>query len=271
MLSVSCLKKQAKKLLYRDWITHIGAFFTVFVSTSALATVASTIMVLSLEYTNIFVYSLIFLSLLTLLAALCIPLYYGLFVFEYNAVNTDKTDIKDIFYAFSTPERYRRSFLTAFAVFWRFLVVFSVPLFIFSELYLYLAGESQNFIQVAIGGYDITYTYLCVLLAVAFVISFLYFTRYFTAIYIVIECEDARVSKCFFAAKIFNRKCLSTLILVTLSYIPLAVISVLTFGILFIIYTLPVILITYFCISSHVCNDSKLNRIITDFVFDTNK
>lgn len=270
-MSISCFKKQAKKLLYRDWITHIGAFFAVFVSTSALATAASTIMLLSLEYTNIIVYSLIFLSLLILLAALCIPLYYGLCVFEYNAVNTSKTDIKDIFYAFSTPERYRRSFLTAFSVIWRFLIVFSVPLLILGEIYLYLAGQSENFIQVAIGGYDITYTYLCVLLVIAFIISFLYFTRYFTAIYIVIECEEARVSECFFAAKIFNRKCLSTLILVALSYIPLAVISVLSFGILFIIYTLPVILITYFCICSHVCNDTKLSRIISDFVFDTNK
>lgn len=268
-MSVSYFRKQAKEMLYRDWIMHIGAFLTVFATSCALFTAALSVTFLAAQYTSSLVYPFVLSSALVFIVSLCVPLYYGLFVFEYNVVNTHKPDIKDVFYAFSSSQRYKRSFLTAFAIIWRFLVCFFVPLLFLSEIFLYTQGQSKYFIQIAVAGYDITYTYLCVLFVTSFIIAFSYFSRYFTAIYVVIEHENQPVSKCFFAAKIYNRKYISTFILLTFSYIPLAIFSVFTFGILFIIYTLPVMVIAYLCISSYVCCDTKAKEMVSDVIFET--
>ncbi len=257
MPSISYFKKQAKKLLYDNWIQCIGAFFTVAVSLTAISLAASAFVTIAAICTNEIVSAVVITLSAILLATFTIPFMYGVFVFAYNTVGTGKSDIFDLFYAFSSLKRYLRSYSLFYSVIWRGLIVFFVPLAVSEELYLYTTGKSLILDPVSFLGTDITYTAICIVLVLAAMYSLAYYTRYFTAIYLVIDREDAPVSQCFFAANAYNYHMKSQMFVAMMAYLPLVAISILTFGLLFIIYTVPVIVFTFFLFASYRVSDKN--------------
>ncbi len=257
MPSISYFKKQAKKLLYDNWIQCIGAFFTVAVSLTAISLAASAFVTIAAICTNEIISTVVITLSAILLATFTIPFMYGVFVFAYNTVNTGKSDILDLFYAFSNLKRYLRSYSLFYSVLWRGLIVFFIPLAVSEELYLYTTGKSLILDPVSFLGTDITYTATCVVLVLASMYSLAYYTRYFTAIYLVIEREDSPVSQCFFAASVYNYSMKSQMFVAMMAYLPLVAVSLLTFGLLFIIYTAPVIVFTFFLFASYRVSDES--------------
>ena len=254
-------------LLYDNWIQCIGAFFTVAVSITAIFLAASAFVTISAICTNEIVSTAIIILSATLLATFTIPFMYGVFVFAYNTVNTGKSDILDLFYAFSSFKRYLRSYSLFYSVLWRGLIVFFVPLALSEELYLYTAGETTLLKPVAVLGNDLTYTAVCICIVLAVMYSLAYYTRYFTAIYLVIEREDAPVSQCFFAASVYNYRMKCQMFVAMMTYLPLVAASLLTFGLLFIIYTVPVIVFTFFLFALYRVSDKNHETSVCKKIF----
>lgn len=267
MPSISYFKKKAKRLLYDNWLQCIGAFFTVAVSITAISLAASAFVTIAAVCTNRIVSTAVIILSSILLAAFPIPFVYGVFVFAYNTVNTGKSDVIDLFYAFSSLKRYLRSYSLFYAVIWRGVIVFLIPLALSEELYLYTSGKSTVLKPFSLLGNDLTYTAVCIGIVLAGMYCLAFYTRYFTAIYLVIEREDTPVSQCFFAANTYNYHMKSQMFVAMMAYLPLVAVSILTFGLLFIIYTLPVIVFTFFLFASYRVCDKKHEISVSKEIF----
>ena len=245
-------KENARKKLYSNWITHIAAFFTVGICTVGLYAVCESFLMLFSEFASDELLDFQYVFYVAFTVLMSIPLLYGICVFEYNSLNSDKPSIADIFYAFSSLHRFRRSYLLFYSLLWRAFLTFIVPALISYQIYLYKGGFS-SVLENLIGAFSpVSYYTAIAFNAVIYVICAAFFARYFAAVYIIIDREDTPVSHCYLFARVCMYGCGRYFSAMLISFLPLLVVSVLTFGVLFIIYTLPVMLLSLFGLASYV-------------------
>lgn len=257
MQTIHKFKKTSFGMLSKNRIIHIGALLSIGACITATYMLpASVLPVLYGRISDVLIY-LLYVLYFTFSFLISVPFVYGLCVFEYNTVNGEKQNITDLFYAFSSMQLYNRSLLLAYSLFWRFLLVFAPALFTFYHLTIYNSGIYLYFKPISLFGLDFTYTFLCCVFVFFATIGFAIYSRFFTATYLVVEDEDMAVSKCFLFASVYNHGFKKKMFLTALSFIPLIIVSVITFGILFLLHTIPFILITFFNLAKYRCDTSE--------------
>ncbi len=246
--SVKDIKTNAKHLLYADWFSHIAILFGCAMCTLGIVFAGSATISLLQKYAHLtdidFNLLTTFFALLTVFGA--IPLSYGVCVYFYNVANGHKADVMDLFYAFGNTNAFRRSFCLFWALLWRFSLIFSIPSYLVQRSMTALYED--DFLYYFYGDFDIGYFLVSVYLFLLIFAAFSFFARYFAAIYLTVSNEYVPVSVCFSTAA-FALSCHKgkhSFARLIWSYFILIVVSVLTVGILLILYTVPLMLIACF-------------------------
>ncbi len=187
------------------------------------------------------------------------PLFYGCALFFAEAAENGQTpDLGCLFAAFASPETYARSFRLLYAVLWRFLLTFAVPLCLVFQWENYLFDRSVVPFTFSLFSYDMTYTLLCAAVILAAFLAFAVFSRFIPGICYTVTMPRLSVSRCFMTGTValFGKK--TKLFFACFSFFPLYLLTFLTFGLSLLIYTLPLILLTLFCYASTLQINSQL-------------
>ncbi len=237
-------KKSARQLLYSDWITQILAFILVGAVYAGLLQFGNVLGALFMYLTgNDNVYRIVLASYITFALILTVPLFYGLVIFEVKAIQGERPRISDIFDVFSDFGNVMFSYTVFLHVFLR-AVVFLVPaaaLWIFTDFYYYegIFGFGFSFM-----GLDCIYFILKLCVLVLFYLVITVVADKMTGVYISVIREDVDVRDCFFVANVCMKHDKGEMLSVILSFAPLFALSMMTAGFLFVMYTLPYMLIT---------------------------
>ena len=265
MLSVKNIKKTAQNILNNDWFAHICAFLLPAICTICFLSVGIILADFVPNFAGENTYNVTVFLLTAFTAAMVIPFAYGYSVFMTNCVKNGKADFLDMFSPFSSQELFFRSFKLFYALLWRFLIVFAIPIVFIEKFITYLnSGKSEN---IVFYGYDITYTFFVIVIALSSVISAVIFSRYALAMYICVIKDDKKVSECFFSAKIHLKTCIINQNRLALSFIALLLLGFLSFGILF-IYIIPLIYVSQFKFAMERYEDTTLNQKTKDLIFN---
>ena len=238
-------KRTARSILFSQWLPQILAFLivgAVYVGIGQFGTcLASVISLVTDNYGLSRVFAVVYFVLSFLFL---VPVFYGLVKFEADAVENKKSRLSDLFFAFSSTENANRAygmFLgTALKVFLCFLP--SLALWIFDAGFYYdgMFGYSLSFGNVDVFNFALKSIFL-VFLYLGMVLS----SKYYFAFYISVVRPEFEPRDCFLLSKVCTHSVSHELAVITLSFIPLFVVSLFTMGLMFILYTLPYVFLTY--------------------------
>lgn len=248
MNPIKIIKKCAKQKLYADWFTHIAVFVGFFAISCAILFGGAACVTLLNRYAHLSEADFALLdSVYAIFVVLCvIPLAYGVLTYAVHVTDGQAADVMDLFCAFGSGKTFCRSFTLLWSLFWRAVLVFALPVYFVSQADILLYEE--NFLYTDIGGFDVGYFLISTGLFIAFFAAFAFYSHYFAGIYFAIKHENARLSVCFSAAA-FARKAdpvQNVYVRLCIAFLPLLVLSLFTCGILFLIYTGPLILLAFF-------------------------
>lgn len=238
-------KKNAKKLIYADWLSQIFVFAVLFVSFAGLNSIYSGIVTLCLDITkNSLVSFLLSVLYVFLTFVFMIPLLYGTIHFEILAFEEKKPMVSNVFDAFSGTSILVRTYKTFLSFLIRvipeFLVVFLLSKFIGSDIYYELFR-----MDFMVGNIDVVYLSFNVVLLVFVFLAFAFSGKHLVGLFFAVKNEDMPVGQCFKMARNACFGFTTELFLMMFSFVPLIVVSLFTMGVGFIIYTIPYLLLTF--------------------------
>lgn len=266
-MSTPDIKKRARTRLYSNWLLHIAAPLCVAASLLGILFAGASVVsaldtLLSLDMLTSNSIGAVFLVLFILAA---IPLFYGLFVFFQRSAAEKPVSLLNLFHAFSSFRVFRRSFALFWAMLWRAVVHFAVPSLLFYEASLHDIYGSGYFYPVhTFFGIPSSGTELAVCGTILLMLALAHYTGYFYAVDLALIHDNKSVSLCFSAGAMITKGKDGANLYITylvFSFIPLLVLSILTFGILLLVYTLPYLLLSTFTLTDRVCkNGAALDR-----------
>lgn len=265
MPSVKLLKEQARKILISDLFTHICAFVLPALCVMAFIMTGFSLCTLISYLAGEAVFNVAVFILFFFTVAMTVPLIYGHAVFETNCVRNGKADFSDMFCAFSSFELYFRSFSVFYALLWRFAIVFAVPAGFITEFISYMKGNNDR--KIVIAGYDVAYTAQALLIIASLIIAIVIYSSFFVSLYITASRPEKSVSECFYAAKIYRKNCSFSIFKLAVSFIPLMILGILSFGIAF-IYVFPLMLNSFFVFAHKRYENTELNEAVTNMIFN---
>ena len=245
-------KGKARKLLYNDWICQILAFLIVGAIVSGVnifgTSVYSVLVVLTPHLETAKLFLVVYLSLCYMLL---LPIFLGLVYFEKETLVNGKGKLTDIFHYFSsfdeTMRAYSISLSTVSYVFLCFLPCIALGLFNYFYYYEGIFGFIANY-----GSVDLVGTALRTLFIILLYIGLVFASRYFVVLYIC----TVRPELSFKELKMLSKVCMFgervKITTLTLSFLPLFVLSLFTMGFLFIVYSVPYMLITHTLFSKYL-------------------
>lgn len=251
-------KRAARRYLFSDWVTHILAFLVAgafFVGINQLGTcVESLIFAVTGNIELAYLFSSVY---IVLSFAVTIPVLYGVVKFEINAVEGNG-NVADIFNAFSSAVQLNRTYKLFFFTVFRTVICYLpfAVLWLFLSLYYYegIFGLMLNVYSV-----DLIRLFLSSLLVMFLFLGLVLSAKYFTGVYVSVKNEEMPVKACFLVASNCNFMSAGELSGIMLSFLPLCILSLFTAGLLFILYTVPYILITMIMVSKYVV-DVEMSR-----------
>lgn len=242
-------KSRSRQILYNDWLTHVFAFLIVGSMSFGFKQFGASISILVQELTdNVFITALLFSIFLVLEFVFFIPVLIGYMYFEQRCLERGKASLSDLFYAFENTYDFTRSYkITLYATLKS--VVYFIPAIALDYFLNNVYHEGIFNIESSFYGKDAVYFLLSVILIVFTSIGFVFCTKNIVGIYVCLIRNDTEISKCFFIANLCISQSKRELAMLTLSFLPLALLSLFTLGFLFIMYTIPYIAIclTMFC------------------------
>ena len=263
-------KRSAKKMLFSDWINHIFAFFIVGAVVTGIFQYGSNCMMLVDHLTGNDAFSgLIIVAYILLSALVVIPLMYGLVVYETCAVENERGNITDVFSVFSSLSLIIRSYVLCLYLFFKTILYF-LPAIFFLGL-LFAEGEETY----SLGAYvwhDINFAYLMLetlffaCLAVGAVLS----SKHLVGVYLCVIRPDMKIRDAFFTAKICCHGSRAEIARLMISFIPLLWLSFYTAGLLFVLYSLPYMLITFVLQSKYLYEKEVRLKNVQKLLYDTN-
>ncbi len=266
-MSAPDIKKRARARLYSNWLLHLAAPLCVTASLLGILFAGSSVLSLLdvLLPLDTLTYNCIGAIFLFLFLCTAIPLFYGLLVFFMRSAVGKPVSLLHLFYAFNSFRMFFRSFALFWAMLWRAVVHFTLPVLLVYETYLHIIYGSGNFYPVhTMLGFQTSGIELTAYSTLLFLIALGHYAGYFYAVHLAIVHKRRSISLCFSAgAMITKGKDGATFAIAYLVYtfLPLILLSVLTFGILFVVYTLPYLLLSIFIQTDMVCkNGAALTR-----------
>lgn len=264
------LRKQARSRLYADLPTYIAAPFCVAVCVLGVLFAGSAVLSLADMYLYLDNVTYLLFELLILLVTVitAVPLLYGLCVLFQRSASGKSVRLTDLFYAFGSFSLFARSFCLFWAMLWRFLLCFAVSLFFLWEAEAYRGGYNLvTWTPIFWHDIDLTALALCSLCYLSAIFMLTQYASYFVSVRLAVLHEDQSVSKCFAAGHFCVRcsggkKDFGDL---SVSFWLLLLLSVLSCGILFVIYTLPYMLLSFFMLAEATGRDELNMHYATTF------
>ena len=253
-------KSCARKRLYSDWIKQAFAVLIVGAICAGIVQFGLYSMELVRYITADYDFAFLVYGVYSALSlAIVIPLLYGLLYFEINAVEHNKSELSDLFYAFYSTETIARAYslfcsfvLRAFLCFVPVLAVIvcrAVLNLYFPEIAEYLVRN----VSVSKLGWKILLT---VFLFVGFVLS----SKHLFGVYICIRFENVKIRDGFYAAGMCMYGSRREMAGLFISFFPLFVVSLYSFGLLLIMYFLPYLLIAFTVYSKYIYEKEMYTR-----------
>ena len=261
------IKRCSRQLLFSDWINQILAFSVVFGMYYAFLQFGSAVSILAERMTaNEAVSSMMFVLYLTLSFAFMIPLIYGLLQFEVNSLENDKSDLKDLFTAFSSPQLLERAYklfgYTAIRAVFAFLPAMVLMFFSENVYYAGYFGEGVSFENV-----DLVFFAIQTLTVILLFFGVIYSFKPFAGIYVSLVRSEDSIKECFYVGAVCTGIRTGWMCRLVFSFLPLCVLSLFTAGFLFIIYTLPYMLISVTVLSKYFYQNEMLSRNAVDRLY----
>ncbi len=260
-------KRTARKLLYRDWISHMFAFLIAGAVYFGLmqfgAGVASAFYTLTdNRYLTVLWFSLFYVISFYVM----VPIGYGIFNFEVNALKNENSRLSHMFFAFESPKMLVRSYKTALYAVWKSILNFlpAIALGIFNGTY-YTQGMFGR--TVSVFGYDAIFLLLetayVVLLAVGVILS----SKVFVGIYVTVERPEESITNCFFTANVCCASSKREMTKLVFSFMPLFVLSLFTLGFLFVLYTIPYVFLCITMFSKYLYTKEMVSKDISKVLY----
>lgn len=260
-------KQKARRLLYRDWLSQVFAFLIAgavyfglmqfgYAAASAFMTLAEN------DYLGVLWFSLF----LVMSMAVMIPVVYGIFNFEINALKNERSCLSDMFFAFESSQMLMRSYKTALYAAWKSIVYFlpSLALGIFNDAY-YTQGIFGA--GVSVFGFDVIYLVLEAAYILLLMVGFILSSRVLVGIYVTVERPDEGVSNCFFTANMCCASSKREMAKLVFSFVPLFVLSLFSLGFLFVLYTIPYMLLCITLFSKYLYTKEMVSRDISKVLY----
>ena len=266
------IKKQARNCLYNDWIMRILAFVVTrgccvgVVQFGAAFSLAIEDITQNTRFSTLAYFVYLMLSLVIL-----VPLVYGLFYSFIESINNeDKINLVDLFYAFGNANVLMRSYrlfvYTALKLFVCFLPALVLSIWCDNYYYSGIFG-----IESTLYDFDVVYFVIKTIVVVFSVLGFVAGIKNIVGVYVSIKREDKEIGECFFVARICCEDSKGELCACAISFVPLIVVSLFTFGFLYVMYTLPYILITFVKYSEYIYKKEMYTYKTQSVLYDTSK
>lgn len=244
-------KREARKKLYSDWINQILVFVIVgafFVGINYFGT--SVAIIVSELSDKLIVADCVSLAFAVVSMAFTVPMLYGIVKFEINTVSEEKAVLSDVFNVFSDSQTVLRSYNLFFNVLFRGVVSFlpAIALCFFKHL-AYDYGFVRTY---SYYGVDVVSFLLNTVFVLFIYLGIVFSANLFTGIYISVKDENKHIEDCFYEAKKCMRGSKLEVALLALSFLPLFVVSLFSIGFLFVLYTVPYMLITFIMFSKYL-------------------
>jgi len=247
------IKRAARRMLFSEWITQILAFLIVgscFIAINHFGT--STAFIVKELTDNLLLLEIILFFYVFFSTLFTVPLLYGLVQFEINAISGEKGNLTDLFTAFSDFKSIIRSYSMFLQCFGRLLLCFlpAIAAVVFNE-YIY---DNIFLGQYIFCGIDVA-AFLCnTLFIILLYLGLVFFSASFVGVYLTVKRRDISVDECFHKARLYLRGNRQDISKTALSFIPLFVVSLFSIGFLFVLYTLPYMLITFLMTAKYICD-----------------
>lgn len=226
-------------MIYRDWITQIFAFVIVGSVYIGITRFGISVFELIRELTgNMYVSTLSLSAFFVLAAGVVVPLIMGTVNFESEFLKNGKGNLQDIFYYFSEISLLVRSYKTAIYAtvkgIWYFIPAMALSFFVNNFYYSGIFGFVWSLF-----GKDVVYFVLSAMILAFFAMGTVLSSKIFVGIYICNERRERSISECFFTGSVCSVKSNGEMTLLTMSFIPLFVLSLFSMGFLFVMFTFP--------------------------------
>ena len=255
-------KKEAKFFLRYNYIKQIFMTAVVILITFGLNAVKANVMSLfRLDYGVYYVPLGILFDLLAFFVT--IPLYFGIIYVNVKLFEGETVSVAGMFHYFASSSNLMECYRFIVSMTAR-LAVFAVPFLIFGAMLSNLRDIFQLMLYGAIAvSVDIAMICACIIYVLAFLLSLVFFMRYFAAIFIFVKnpCLDMRdiVQK---SVKMMKKRKIESLKLLV-SFVAWIVISHYLAGFLYIFFTLPYIMLAYTSFSSYLLTEKGGNEFLS--------
>ncbi len=238
-------KSNAKNILYSSWINQIFVFFVLFAYLSGINSMKNAVSSLAYQITDSFAIPYVLMVLYMSLSLLLIfPLLYGVIKFEICCIEKKNVSVSVMFDTFSSVELLLRSYSVFLSFLLRVLPLYVLPF----ALGLYIDGGYYKLLlqnSYFVGNVDVVYFLLNLVMFLLYLVSFVLTGKRFVGLYISVKREDLPVARCFQMGNLCSHSFSGEITMLNFTFVPLVVISMFSLGVLFVIYTLPYILLTF--------------------------
>ncbi len=263
---IKYFKSLARKTLFDDWTSQVCAFLIVTVCFTGITYLgyAFADLLVSVGVTEDYIF--IFPILYALLAMfVTVPIVLGVFYFECKIISGTSKGVSDVFFAFSPEHSLNR----VYRVFISFMLKVLPGIIPGALVFYYTNNIYPNMLlkQVMLFEVDVMYLILnCVGLALLF-FGFVAGAKHLVGLYYALKLENRDVGACFLMGRMASYKHSFEIFRFALSFFPIFIASLFTFGFLFVAYTLPIFFLSFAYMSEYLYTQ-KICGIETECAFE---
>ena len=241
-------KRKAREVLYSGWVVLILAFLITACFNVGIrqlgASFQSLFFALGAPMNVVLFFDTVYLLLSVVVT---VPIVYGLFRFG-NNICDGKGNLTDLFSVFRSAAELNRVFTLFFVLVFKSILNF-VP-FIASCVFLKFYYFDGIFgVSVALYGVDLIKLGITLVMLMLFYLGLSLSAKYIVAVYVSIVRDNIPVRDCFMIASNCNHVRSNEFAILALSFLPLFAASLFTAGLLFILFTLPYMLLCFVIMS----------------------
>ncbi len=261
------LKKQARRALVNDWAGHIIAYMLSVVCFTGISYIGYAMYDLMVQL-KVFSNAAVFFPglYITLATVILSPVVYGIFHYECQYAKYGKASPREVFAAFSSSE----SLLDAYALLWKF-VLYVLPGALPALALRYFIVNvypGYGFYPKMLFGIDVTYLCLNIVFLIFTAMALVCSARRIVGLYFAVKLKDnGDAESAFVMARVATHGNSYQIYLLGASFIPVFVLSLFTFGFLFVAYALPLFVMTLVRVSDELYERTYENKS-TDKVYD---
>lgn len=262
-------KKDARKILYKDWLTHIFVHLLVMVCFSGLVSLGAQMTIVSYSLGIDAMKADLFFAFYDVAALfLTIPLCYGVLRFEMKCSDGETPKPHEIFDAFSSTKKLLFSYELFMGLLVRVIPCFlpAIAMFIYMQFF-YVEGMFVPLIDIA--GIDEIFFMLSGSFLLLVFLGFALSVKYFAGVYAAIKRPDMSVRESFYTGSVCCHNNNIGIAYFFATFVPLFVVSLFSVGILFVVYTVPYFVISFMNMAKYLYEKEMTEGNTKDIIYSS--